>query len=109
RVEDASTTPGLPVSPSLGPTLEQARLHTPAEAGAALVDRRVVLISALAILVAFAAAVIAQILMHLIWLITNISFHGRFSVAYGTPPLTRAEFHWWMVGVPVIGGIIVGF
>ena len=63
----------------------------------------------LSILVAIAAAFIAQILVHLIWLITNISFHHTFSFAYGTPPTTRADMHAWMILVPVVGGVIVGF
>ena len=78
-------------------------------AQSSLVDRRVVFISLLAILVALAAACIAQILVHLIWLITNISFHHTFSFAYGTPPTTRADMRAWMILVPVVGGVIVGF
>ena len=46
-VERASTTDGLPVSPSLGPVLDQARVPV----RAALADRRVVIISGLAIAV----------------------------------------------------------
>ena len=81
-------------------------------AQAALVGGRVVLISFISIVLAIAAACIAQILMHLIWLITNIAFHGKFSIAFGnglgTPPTTRDAMHWWMVFIPVIGGVIVG-
>jgi hypothetical protein len=108
NVESAATTEGLPVSPSMGPALEQSDM--PAQA--ALVGGRVVLISLISIVLAIAAACIAQILMHLIWLITNIAFHGKFSIAFGnglgTPPTTRDAMHWWMVLVPVIGGVIVG-
>ena len=78
-------------------------------AQSSLVDGRVVFISALSILLAAAAAFIAQILIHLISLITNLSFHHTFSWEYGTPPQTRADMHWWMIFVPVIGGVIVGF
>src|SRR5205085_10920110 len=104
-IERASTTEGLPVSPSLGPALDAAAV--PAQSS--LVDRRVVLISALSIFIAIAAACIAQVLIHLIWLITNIAFRGHFSVQYGTPPQMRADMRWWMIFVPIIGGIIVGF
>jgi H+/Cl- antiporter ClcA/CBS domain-containing protein len=104
-VERASTTEGLPVSPSLGPTLDAAAV--PAQSS--LVDRRVVLISLISIGLAAAAACIAQLLMHLIWLITNISFHHSFIWEYGTPPQTRAEMHWWMILVPIVGAVIVGF
>src|SRR4051794_10240827 len=74
-VEQASTTGGLPVSPSLGPTL--AASDFPVEAP--LVDRRVVLICCVSIAVACVAAVIARILIHLIALVTHIAFFGKFS------------------------------
>src|SRR3954466_14828606 len=105
EVERASTTEGLPVSPSMGPTLEASAVPMQSS----LVDRRVVFICALSIVLAIAAACIAQILIHLIWLITNIAFHGTFSAAYGTPPQSRDQMHWWMIFIPVIGGVIVGF
>src|SRR3954464_3955672 len=89
----------------MGPALDAAAVPVQSS----LVDRRVVLISALSIAVAIAAACIAQVLMHLIWLITNISFNGRFSTEYGTPPQLRADMRWWMIFVPIIGGVIVGF
>ena len=74
-VEQAATRGGLPVSPSLGPTLESAHLgsHPP------LMDRRVAIISVLSVLLAGAAAVIARVLVTLIAFITNLSFYGRFS------------------------------
>src|SRR3954465_11455645 len=103
--EAAATTEGLPVSPSTAPALDASAVPVQST----LVDRRVVFICALSIVLAVAAACIAQILIHLIWLITNIAFHHRFSLHYGTPPQTRADMRWWMIGVPVIGGIIVGF
>src|SRR4051812_5736562 len=76
EVESSSTVEqGLPVSPSLGPALEAAQV--PIEVMP--VDRRVVLISLIAIGLAAVAAVVAQVLMHLIWFITGAAFHGRFS------------------------------
>jgi H+/Cl- antiporter ClcA len=105
EIERAATTEGLPIAPSLGPALDAAAVPT----HSTLVDRRVILISLLSILVAIAAACVAQILMHLIWGITDFSFHGKFSWAYATPPQLRSEMHWWMIGIPVIGGVIVGF
>src|SRR3954462_13080199 len=47
--------------------------------------------------------------MHLRPLITNIAWHGSFSIARSTPPTSRDAMHWWMVFIPVIGGVIVGF
>ena len=92
----------LPVAPSLGPALDAA--HMPVEARP--VDARVAWISALSILIAVAAGFIAQLLLRLIGLITNLAFYGRLSSAFVSP----ADNHlgWGVVAVPVVGGIIVG-
>jgi H+/Cl- antiporter ClcA/predicted transcriptional regulator len=102
EIERASTTEGLPVSPSLGPVLTSAQF--PRES--TLVSPRVLFICALSIVLAIAAGFVAQILMHLIWLITNISFHGKFSFEYATP--MQNHLGAWVIFIPVIGGIIVG-
>src|SRR3954452_24198647 len=106
-VEKAATTEGLPVSVSMGPALAQA--NVPVESS--LVNKRVVLICGLSILLAIAAALIAQILMHLIWGITNLAFFGHLSFHRTTPP-SHIDV-WWRVPVillvPVLGGVIVGF
>jgi H+/Cl- antiporter ClcA/CBS domain-containing protein len=88
----------------MGPALDASAVPSQTT----LVDRRVVFICVLSILLAAAAACIAQLLMRLIWLITNISFHGRFAWDYATPPTTRADMHWWMIFIPIVGGVIVG-
>ena len=99
---EASTTNAIPVAPSLGPTL--AAMRVPHQS--TVVTRRTVLISAVSILVAFAAGAIAQILIRLIGLITNISFFGRVSTSFISP--AGNALGWWVVIVPVIGGVIVG-
>ncbi len=101
-LEQSSTVAGLPVSPSLGPALEAASVPR----HAVLVDRRVAMISALCIFLGVAASVVAEVLVRLIALITQISFYGRFS----SQPVSPAGNHLglWVIGVPVIGGIIVG-
>src|SRR5947207_11375675 len=58
-VELASTTDGLPVSPSLSPALDAS--DVPSQPS--LVDARVVLICGICVVLAIAAACIAQILM----------------------------------------------
>jgi CIC family chloride channel protein len=103
EIEGAATTEGLPVSVSMGPTLEQAKVPR----ASSLVDGRVVLISGVSILLAVAAALIAQGLMHLIWFVTRLAFYGKFSFAYATPP--QEHLRWYMVIVPIIGAVIVGF
>ncbi|HZS37217.1 MAG TPA: chloride channel protein, partial [Polyangia bacterium] len=101
-VEGSSTTDGLPVAPSLGPTLEAARVPP----HSALVDRRVVFVSALALALGLAAALVAQGLTRLIGLVTNLAFYGRLSTAFVSP----ADHHLgpWVVLVPIAGGLIVG-
>jgi len=97
-----ATTEALPVAPSLAPTLEAARVPTERS----LVDMRVVLISALAVLVAVGAGFVAQALTRLIGLVTNISFYGKFSTDFTSP--AGNHLGGWVIVVPVIGGVIVG-
>src|SRR5665213_3406546 len=109
QVEGSSTTQGLPLSPSMGPALAMAEIpSTPL-----LVDRRVALISVLAFLIACAATAVAQILMWLIALITNLAFFGKASHVLPDMNALAAQVHghlgWWVVIIPVIGGVIVGF
>lgn len=103
EVARASTTEGLPVAPSLGPTLRSA--HIPK--GESLVNNRVFFISGLAMGIAAAAAVIAQGLVRLIGLITNLSFYGRLSTDFVSP----ADNHLGLcvVLIPILGGLVVGF
>jgi H+/Cl- antiporter ClcA/CBS domain-containing protein len=102
-VEEASTTAGLPVSPSLGPTLRGARVP----GRQAPVDRRVFLVCGLSVLLAFAATLVAQLLTLLIGLITNLAFYGKISPELTSP--AGNHLGWWVVGVPVVGAVIVGF
>ncbi len=101
-VQQAATTDALPISPSLGPTLAAARLSP----HASLVDGRVVYISFLSCLLGLVAAAIAKGLMCLIAIITSVAFFGKYSTVLRAP----AENHlgWWVIGVCVAGGIVVG-
>src|SRR5215471_8841359 len=101
-VADAATTEGLPVAPSLAPALE--KINAPRQM--ALVDARVLLISAIAIGVGLAAGVAAQALTRLIVLITNLAFFGTVSLQ-PTPP-AQNQLGALVILVPIIGGIIVG-
>jgi chloride channel protein, CIC family len=71
-----------------------------------MVDRRVVGLSFLAILVAAVAAVLAQGLVRLIGLITNIAFYQRVSGDFVSPAGNKLGL--WVIVVPVIGSILVG-
>ena len=101
-VERASTTDGLPVSMSLGPVLEGARVPV----RSALADRRVVLIAGLAIGLGIVAAIVAEYLTRLFLLITNLSFHGRVSLHDATP--VNPHLGWWVIPIPIVGGVLVG-
>lgn len=98
-----ATTEGLPVAPSLEPALEQAHISSRTTA----INFAVVRITFIAMGVAVAAAIVAQGLTALIGFITNLAFYGKISADFVSP----AGHHLgvWVVGVPVIGGLIVGF
>ncbi len=97
-----STTGGLPVAPSLGPTLGVE--HVQRRAGP--VDRRVVGLGALAVLIALAAGLVAQGLTRLIALCTNLAFFGRLSLEPTSPAAHGLGLG--VIVVPVIGGVLVG-
>ena len=101
-VAQASTTNGLPVAASMGPTLENAR----APRQATVVNGRTVVICLVSIAIAAAAGLVAQALTRLIGLITNLSFYGRFSFEFTSPAYNHLGL--WVIGIPVIGGVIVG-
>src|SRR6202007_1679066 len=98
----SSTTEGLPVSPSLEPTLSAA--HVPHHT--VFVDRRVVQITLLALLIGLISGLIAQGLLRLIGFITGLSFYGRLTTGFVSPADNHLGI--FVVIVPVIGGIIVG-
>jgi chloride channel protein, CIC family len=101
-VSSASTTGGLPVDPSLAPTLQSAC----APKQSPLVNSRVVYISALSILIAAGAGLIARALTALIGLVTNLSFYGRFSFKFTSP--AGNHLGPYVILIPVVGGLIVG-
>jgi len=102
EIEDAATAEGLPVAPAAAAALQVARV--PLERS--LIDKRVVILCAWSILLALATGFVAQALVRLIGLITNLSFYGRLSFDFVSPAGNRLG--WLVVVVPVIGGIVVG-
>ena len=102
QISGASTTGGLPVDASLAPVLQAARTPTQVP----LVSLRTIYISALSILIACAAGLVARVLTALIGLITNLSFYGRFSFAFNSPAGNHLGAY--VILIPVIGGLIVG-
>ena len=92
----------LPVAPSLGDSLDAARMPR----RALPVEPKILRICLLAVLLGVCAAFIAQLLVALIALVTNLAFHGRWSLENVAP----AGHHLgaWVVAVPVLGGLVVG-
>jgi H+/Cl- antiporter ClcA/CBS domain-containing protein len=66
----------------------------------------VVLIAAVAVVVGIVAALLAEVLSHLIGLITNLVFYGRFSLEFVEPAGT--SLGGWVVIIPIIGALVVG-
>ena len=93
---------GLPVAPSIADALRTV----PAPSPGPIVDRRVVRITVLAVALGVVAALVAQVLMRLIWLVTGVAFHGQVSVQPQTPLGNHLGL--WVCVVPVVGGLIVG-
>ena len=69
-------------------------------------DRRLLYLCGAAIVVAIGAGLLAELLVKLIDLITNISFHQRVSLEPATP--TGNQLGPLVILVPVIGALIVG-
>jgi len=102
RLSDSSRTSGLTVAPGLDVALDST--HVPRQE--TLVDRRIFLITTVAIIVAFITALCAQVLVAFIGFLTNLVFYGRFSAQFLTPFDNHLGL--WVIPIPAIGGIIVG-
>ncbi len=70
-------------------------------------DKRVLTLSAMALVIGAASAVVAWVLVWLIAVITNVSFYGHWSSVFQSPD--HHHLGYWMILVPVIGGLIIGF
>lgn len=68
---------------------------------------RVGLVSCLAGGIGLAAGVIALVLYKLIGLFTNLAFYHRCAFSFASPRL--APWGAWIILIPVVGGLIVGF
>lgn len=90
---------------SIAPSLENS-MDGALEPAAPIVSRRVFFLSLQVIINAIIIGFIAKILVALINLITNLSFHGTFSFAESSPATHHLGL--FVIIVPVIGGLIVG-
>jgi chloride channel protein, CIC family len=69
-------------------------------------NRRVLLLSAMSLVIGAFSALVAYVLIWLIAAITNLSFYHRFSAAPALPQGNHLGY--WMVLVPVAGALIIG-
>jgi H+/Cl- antiporter ClcA len=93
---------GIPISVSLDRDLTAENIRPKKVKD----KKRIMFISLLAVLIAFVMSMVAKLLVNLINLITNISFHGTFSIIYSTPE--NHTLNLFVILLPAIGGIIVG-
>jgi chloride channel protein, CIC family len=70
-------------------------------------DKRVLILSLMAVLIGAMSAVVAYALVWLIAVITNVAFYQSFSSVFR--PLVNHQLHYFVIVVPVIGGLIIGF
>ncbi|HXE20306.1 MAG TPA: chloride channel protein [Castellaniella sp.] len=107
-----SGSPGaVPIAPGLDATMDEAHV----ERKSTLMSHRTVWIGLLSILLGVVAAEIAQLLMFMINIITDITFYGRISDVTavkhtGSFVLSPADHHLglWVILMPAIGGLIAG-
>ncbi len=92
----------LPLAPSMDTTLAAA--HMPRQFRP--LGRRVLWIAGLAMILGAVVALVARALTALIGLVTNLAFHGRWSTDFSSPADNHLGL--WVIGVPVLGGLIVG-
>ncbi|MBX2931514.1 MAG: chloride channel protein [Chitinophagaceae bacterium] len=93
---------GIPISISLSPTLQREHVTSKKKYN----KQRTLRLSLLAVLIAICISFIAKFLIHLIDLITNISFYGNISLEASSP--SHNSLGLWVIIVPAIGGLIVG-
>ncbi|HEX5314707.1 MAG TPA: chloride channel protein [Gammaproteobacteria bacterium] len=85
-----------------------ARPRVPRRLGDFNVNPRILLLSGLALVVGAAAALVADALLKLIGLITNLVFYQRVALSLVAP--SGGHDQWWLIiAAPVVGGLIVGF
>lgn len=80
------------------------------EAGRRTQGYRMGFVSLLSALIGILAGFIAYILYHLIGFFTNVAFYGHFSFRFLSPSPEQVHLIGpWVIGIPVVGAIVVGF
>jgi CIC family chloride channel protein len=92
----------IPISTSLNQEISISELSARQEPE----KKRIIYIAAIAVVTAALVSVIAKLLVYLINLITNISFHHAVSLGASSPG--THGYGAWVILIPAAGGIIVG-
>lgn len=93
---------GIPVAPNLEPSLEQTRVPLVT----AVIDGRTAFIGFLAVALGVAAGYMAEALVRLIGLVTNLAYFHRVSTEFASP--AGHHLGWPAIFIPAAGGILVG-
>jgi CIC family chloride channel protein len=104
RPAKSASVDGLTVAPSLDVVIEAAQVPVQHS----VIDLRVLYLCGMAIILGVAAAFVAQALMLLIALITNVAFFGRWSFLHATPADAVQQLGWFVVPIPIVGALIIG-
>ncbi len=96
------TNRGIPISVILKPALEAEGIKPNFTEN----KKRLLTISILAIGIGIASSLVAKVLMHLIYFITDVVFYGETSWGIVTPANTTLGL--WIILIPTVGGLIVG-
>jgi chloride channel protein, CIC family len=86
---------------------QQKHAHFIAPPVIAANDTRLLFMTGLAAIIGICAGFISKIVTTMIGFVTNISFYGQISGRFSSPADNHLGL--WVIGVPVVGGIIVGF
>ena len=92
----------LPLSPALDTELVAA--HMPRRFRP--LDRRVLLITGVALLLGLVVGLVAKLLTAMIGLVTHLAFYGRLNFSVVSPAGNHLGL--WVIVVPAIGGLVVG-
>lgn len=108
----SSDTPRQPHPPSdpisIAPSLNAIGAAEQIPPPVLAVDRRVLQLCLTALILGAVTGGVAQLLVHLIGLITNLAFYGHFSFHEASPAPAVERLGLWVIPIPVVGAILVG-
>ncbi len=92
----------------LSPTVAGANAQAESHSGLAdfSTDRRVLVLSAMAVVIGAISSLVAYALLWLIAVITNLAFYQRFSASPAFPQ--GHHLGYWVIAVPMTGAVIIG-